>query len=808
MTPELYEKWNNLWNEKKLFLFDGKDTKRKLFVIDTPPPFTSGEMHIGQAFWVCYIDAIARYMRFKGFSVLYPQGWDTHGFPIELAVEKLHGKGLPRQEFYSKCEEFAREKLDLMKRQMLGLGASFDPGREYVTMTKDYMRRVQLSLIIMNDKGMLYRGRHPVEWCSYCGTSIAREETVEKESETALNYIDFMVDGKPLTIATTRPEMLHACVALAVNPKDDRYRGLIGKAAITPIFSRKVTVIGDDSVEKEFGTGAEMVCTFGDKADVTMAYKHKLETIDAIDESGKLKNAGKFTGMPVKDARKAVIAELQAQDNLKKSEQTRHTVKVHDRCGTKIELLSSIQWFIRSKEFAGKIKELANDISWAPEFARQRLIDWSDFIEWDWNISRKRVFGTPIPFWYCAKCGHVVPPFEEDLPVDPAVDKAPAKSCEKCGSHEIVGERDTCDVWVDSSITPMVVAGWPDDMELFKRAFPATMRIQGLDIVRTWAFYTILRCWALADDKPWRQLLLHGMILDTTGKEMHKSTGNGVSPEELMTKYPVDAIRLWAALSGGIGKDKPFSYEEINFANSFIVKLTNSSKFVKGLVAGKDIPHDAPHKDLGAFDLWILDRLNTVVGEVEDAYERMNLYEAMTKLINFYWHEFCDYYIENVKYRVYSKEAKDQAGATAALYTLRHVLLSCLRLVAPVMPYTAEEINAEYSQVSLFEGGLPPHRPREPGSGYIINGVVFRSAVMDFDYTKVGAVLNDIIADVRKAKAAKRISLNKEITSINIKVPEEYYTAVLASKDEISQICKSGSVSVSKDREYSVTVDV
>ncbi len=805
-----YQKWIAYWKESNLFTFKQGDTDKSLFVIDTPPPFTSGDLHMGQVYWVVYTDSLSRYYTLKGCNVLYPVGWDMQGFPTELLVEKQYGRKIPREEFYTKCTEIANANKDSMKKQMLSLGAMFDGVHEYMTMSEDYRRKVQLSLLIMNDKGFIYRAKHPVAWCSKCNTSIAREEIDDNEQDAQFNYIDFKVGERELEIATTRPELLHACVAVAVNPGDKRHAALVGKRASVPLSDREVPIIADEMIDKEFGTGAEMVCTFGDKNDVIMFYKHKLEHIEAMDGRGNIINSGKYDGLNAKDARAMVLKELSEKGLLKRQESIKHTVKTHDRCHTEIELLSSMQWFMHIKEHAEKIKEIAHDVEFIPDFKRQNLYDWANFIEWDWNISRNRIFGTPLPFWYCGDCGAIIPAERERLPVNPAFDAPPAVKCPKCGSIKIVGEHDTCDVWVDSSITPLVVAGWPDNKELFNRAFPATLRIQGPDIVRTWAFYTMFRVWAITGEKPFEKLLVHGMILGTDGREMHKSLGNGVAPEELMKKYGVDAIRLWVALSGGIGKDKIFSYEELNYANAFTNKLWNSALFVRKSEAEAGTADEDLNGAMGIFDLWILGRLNQVTKVVEESYERLDLYGAMTALMGFYWHEFCDFYIENVKYRVNSDEKQMRKSRLAAVFTLKHVLSSALQLFSPVMPFIAEEINAMYGGVagSIFNGKIPQYSENEEPSGYVINGVVFKSGLPETDYVQFGALLNNVIADVRKAKSGARLALNKQITAININVPGGYLNALENCKKELMAICKADKVSVKEAGEYSVAITV
>jgi len=805
-------KWNAFWKEKGMFRFDRTDAEKPLFTIDTPPPNTTGDLHMGQTYWVSYIDSIARYKRLRGFNVLYPQGWDMQGFPVELETEKKYGKNLTREEFREKCIGVAIDNMNTLKEQMLLMGASFDESLEYTTISKEHWKRVQLSLLMMHESGMLYRAKHPVLWCPHCNSSIAREETEEKEKSTVLNHVLFGIDGsdEKIEIATTRPELLHACVALAVNPDDERYKKLIGKTAVTPVFKKKVEIISDEIVDKEFGTGAEMVCTFGDKNDVIMMYKHKLPLIEAMDGSGLMTNAGKYDGMPAEKARQEILGDIRAEGAFVKEESITHAVKIHDKCGTTAELLSSMQWFIKTKEHAERIKETAASIKWTPSTEIQRLYDWANYIEWDWNISRQRVFGTPIPFWYCEKCGYVLRPKEDALPVDPAKDKPSMEKCPECG-HTLKGETDTCDVWVDSSITPLAISGWPEDKKLMERAFPSSMRINGRDIIRTWDFYTIHRIRELTGKKPWENLLVHGMILGSDGREMHKSLGNGIAPLELLKKYPVDAVRLWVALSGSLEKDKVFSYEDMDYANSFLRKLENSANLVAKAIEGEGKvtkPEEEPHKYMNIFDLWILGRLNDTVKEVTNGYEDFNLFNAMNPLVKFYWHEFCDYYIEDVKHRIYSTEESMRGSRKAAAYTLKTVLETTLRMLAPVAPHISEEINSRFSERSIFEGDFPKHAERPEGPSFVINGIVFSSDIVEIDYGSAGALLNDIIADVRKAKAAQRLALNKEITSININVPDEYYKAVEIGKGELKSICKASGVKVSRAAEYSVSIDV
>lgn len=800
------EKWNEYWKKHNLFAFDQKDEKKELFVIDTPPPFTSGELHMGQAFWICYIDTIARFKHMKNYNVLYPQGWDVHGFPTELAVEKKYGKNMTKNEFYDKCIELSKQNIDIMRDQMLKLGSTFDKKYEYITSSNEYKAKVQLSLILMHEKNMLYRGTHPIEWCIHCKTAISREDTEEKQQQTLLNYIEFKIikSKNKLIIATTRPELLHSCVAIAVNPDDKKYKKLIGKEIEIPLYGRIVNVIGDESVEKDFGSGAEMICTFGDKNDVVVYYKHKLELIEAIDEKGNLKNAEDLTGLSISKARGEIIEKLKNAGILIKQEKIENTVKIHNRCSTPIELKIATQWFIKTKEFSEKIKETAKQIKWIPDYSINRLNDWINYIEWDWNFSRNRIFGTPIPFWHCEKCDFILVPDKQKLPIDPAIQKPENEICPKCGS-KIIGDEETCDGWIDSSITPLIIAGWKDN-KLFNRAFPATIRIQGSDIIRTWAFYTIFRTLILENNKPFENILTTGMILGTDGREMHKSWGNGISPNELMKKYSPDSIRLWASLSGGIGKDKKFLYPEIEYAKAFTIKLHNSSLFIKKAFEEKEITESIEqiHKNFSLFDLWILNRLNQTIKEVNDAYNSFNLYEAATKTINFYKNEFCDYYIENVKYRIYNKEISNK-NRDAAKYCLKHVLLNSLKLLAPIMPYISEEINSFFDKHSIFRD-FPVYAEKTSEIDYIINGFIFQNSIADIDPENSAILLNDIITKIRKYKSNKKLALNKEFEKVEISIPQQYEKIVEIAKNEIKNICKIKNVEINIENEIKINI--
>ncbi len=759
---EIEVKCKKYWEENNTYKFN-KSSKKEVYSIDTPPPFTSGELHMGHVLSYSFFDFVARYKRMRGFEVFYPQGWDTQGFPTETKVEKKYGR-LPPVEFREKCVEWTREFIARMKTQMIDLGFSPDWSYEYKTMDPEYHRKVQLSLIQMYEKKMVYRGEHPVFWCTKCSSAIAKAETEEIESQGVLNYIIFKgPKGEPLQIATTRPELMHACVAVMYNPEDSRYKHLEGKEIETAL-GKKVKVIPDKDVEKEFGTGLLMVCTFGDIQDVAWTHRYNFPIIEAIDEHGKLINAGEFNGIRIAEAKKKIIEKLKAEGKILKQEPLKQAVKVHDRCKTPIELKNSLQWFANIKAHKEEIKAMANKVEWIPSFGIHYLIDWADNVDWDWCISRHRIFGTPIPFYVCDKCGYNEPVEEKKLPF--YVENAEKKACPKCKA-QLVPEKTVCDCWVDSSITPLIIAGWPE--KGFEKLYPISLRPQGVEIVRTWAFYTIYRSGVgLTGIPPWKTILLNGNVLAPDGKKMSKSLGNVISPQQLIEKYPMDAIRQWGALSGAMAKDRPFSYEDLNRSKSFCIKLWNASKFVEGAIT--DYKHSKRDPKLRTIDRWILSRLNQTIREFTEAMEKFEFHTALHSMHNFFWNDFCDNYLEYTKYRIYDSE--DKEGAQFALYS---VLFNSIKLLAPFMSYSTEEIYR-----TLFEEKESIHLSSWPEP--------LKIEELAEEENKKMLAFNKLVSEIRQYKATNRLPQNAVIESMELTSEEELGEELLLEIKRISKL--------------------
>src|SRR4030066_129759 len=491
--PAIEKKWQAEWKRNSSYLFDSKDYDRPTFSINTPPPYPSGEFHVGTVLNWTYIDIVARYKRMRGFNLHFPQGWDCHGLPVEVEVEKrnkIKKTDIPPDQFRKLCEQLVNSNIAGMKDAMIRLGLSMDWTTEYKTMDPDYWRRTQLSFIRLYEKDFIYRGTHPVNWCPRCETAIADAEVRKTQRTASLYHVKFeLEEGGFLEIATTRPELIPACVTVAVHPQDERYKKHVGKRIRIPTTERTVEIVADEMVDPKFGTGVGMICTYGDKADVKTVMKHHLPVIMSIDEKGRMtKKAGKYVTLSTTDARKAILGDLKADGLLEKTESLKQEVSTCWRCRTPIEILEREQWFMKTRVLTEEGEKNVSEITWYPDFMKHRLIDWAKSLEWDWVISRQRVFATPIPIWYCEKCNELVLVKEDWVPIDPKLERPKIEKCPRCGGKEFKPEKDVLDTWFDSSITCGVHAGWPDKKD-WKRLFPADIHPSGGDIIRTWAYY-------------------------------------------------------------------------------------------------------------------------------------------------------------------------------------------------------------------------------------------------------------------------------------------------------------------------------
>jgi len=730
----LEEKWMNTWQDS-MYYFDW-DSRKPQFIIDTPPPYPTGNFHIGNALNWCYIDFVARYKRMRGYNVMFPEGWDCHGLPTEVKVEEKHGitkSQVSREEFRRMCVELTETNITRMRKSLRRLGFSIDWSNEYITMEPSYFGKTQRSFVQMYNSGMIYQQNHPVNWCPRCETAIAFAEVEYDSRSTSLNYLNF----DKLKIATTRPELLAACVAVAVNPDDERYRDYVNTEVKVPVFGHKVKVISDRNVDPTFGTGVVMICTFGDKQDVRWWVEHSLPLRKAIDKTGKMTElAGKYKGMSTMDCKKAIIADMKESGILYKQEDLSQNVGLCWRCKTAIEILSEKQWFVKIKQ--DDILNTANEVTWVPDYMKVRLENWTGTMEWDWCISRQRIFATPIPAWYCASCGKTKVAKEEWLPLDPT-QRQPPEACE-CSSLEFRGEADVLDTWMDSSISALHVSGWLSDHPLL---LPAQLRPQGYDIIRTWSFYTILRSKALLDMRPWDTILLNGMVLGEDGHKMSKSRDNFVIPEEVIIKHGADAFRQWAAIGGTTGSDIIFLWKDVVAGSRFLQKMWSIVRF--------SLPHISDKSaSFTPIDLWLISKLNRLVKETTEKMDAYQFDETFKAIRGFAWDVLADNYIELAKSRLYGEDGEGKKQA--AQYTLFVAIETISKLLAPFLPYFSEEIYSHIKQESIHLQPWPQ----------------VNESFIDADAESTGELIKEMTSAIRRYKAEHGMPLNVPLKEIEI----------------------------------------
>ncbi|MDD1742603.1 MAG: valine--tRNA ligase [Methanotrichaceae archaeon] len=725
------EKWIKSWDES-VYYFDWTSCKPQ-YIIDTPPPYPTGDFHIGNALNWCYMDFVARYKRMQGYNVMFPQGWDCHGLPTEVKVEEIHNitkNEVPREEFRRLCEKMTEEAIERFRKSIIRLGISIDWSNEYITMRPRYYVLTQRSFVQMYEKGLIYRGDHPVNWCPRCGTAIAFAEVEYEPRTTTLNYIRFEAEGGSVEIATTRPELLPACVAVAVNPSDDRYKNYIDKALRVPLFDYQVPVFSDPAVDPRFGTGMVMICTFGDRQDVRWWIEHKLPLRQVIDRNGRMAElSGIYRGLGIEETRKAIIQDLKQDGILFKQEHLDQNVGLCWRCKTPIEILSERQWFVKIN--SDEIVQASEEIEWIPSHMQIRLKNWAESVEWDWCISRQRIFATPIPVWYCNKCGETLVADEKWLPLDPNRCEPPIKC--KCGSDDFMPEIDVLDTWMDSSISALAVSGW---LQRDDPRYPTQLRPQGHDIIRTWAFYTILRTKALVDTRPWDVILINGMALGEDGHKMSKSLNNFIRPEEVFGTNGADVLRQWAALGGAPGNDVMFQWKEITAASRFQQKLWSIHRFSGNLIAKTG---EKPSQ----VDRWLLGELDKLIRIVSKSLEEYQFDEAFRAIRVFVWEILADNYIELVKTRLYGSNGPKKSAAQNTLFC---VIETLMRLMAPFTPFIAEEI---YFSIT----GKSVHNQSWPSS-------------LDCEVDHAGLQIKEIAAAIRRFKSEKGLALNARLPGI------------------------------------------
>ncbi len=763
-------KWREFWEKEGIYRFDADDDKKEIYSVDTPPPTVSGKMHLGHAFSYSQQDFIVRFQRMLGKNVFYPFGTDDNGIPTERLIEKTKGvkaRDMKREDFIKLClttldKELRPKYIEDWKR----IGTSCDWNIYYTTINEHCQRLSQKSFLQLLKDERAYRTEAPTMWCPECATGISQVECEDKELDSFFNDIIFKVGKEDLIIATTRPELLPACVAVFYHPDDKRYQKYNGKMAKVPLFDFEVPILPDARADPEKGTGVVMCCTFGDQTDMEWQKAHKLPIKTAITPNGRMtKLAGKYEGMGIKTARKMIIEDMKDARLLISQEPIKHAVNVHERCGTEIEFLHSKQWFIKYLDLKEDMLKWGSELNWYPSHMKSRYDHWVKGLQWDWLISRQRYFGVPFPIWYCKKCDEVITANEEDLPVDPLRDKAPVDKCPSCGSSEIVPEKDVLDTWATSSLSPMLCTELMKGKKAYKKLFPMSLRPQAHDIITFWLFNTVVKSRLHHNKNPWKDVVISGHAQDPHGKKMSKSKGNVVEPQEVIEKYSADCLRFWAATSK-LGDDLPYMEKDLVTGQKFITKLWNASKFA--FMHLKDFDGKKP-EHLELTDKWILTELSKMIRASTESFSKYEYARTKSDVENFFWHTFCDNYLEIVKDRLYNPDQRGKEARKSAQYGLYHSLLSILKLMAPIMPYITEELYQAFFRP--IEKVKSVHISKWP-----------EPILEDANAEKAGNLVVYAATHARRAKTEANLSLKEPVKRLVLtsKVPKEDFEKVKA----------------------------
>lgn len=771
------------WQNSGTYHFSNEDN-RPVYAIDTPPATVSGHLHLGHTNSYSHTDFIARFWRMNGYNVFYPMGFDDNGLPTDRYVEKRLGitaQEVGRRAFIEKCLEVSEDAEKDYKALWQRLGLSVDWRHSYRTIDDLSRRTSQMSFLDLYRKDLAYRREAPTIWCPECRTAVAQAELNDLERESEFVTLDFRLEnGETLRIATTRPELLPACVAVFVHPNDKRFQKFVGQKATVPLFGFEVPILADMKADPEKGTGAVMCCTFGDVTDVEWWYKYNLPLRTVIGRDGRMTGAaGEFAGLSVEEARRRIVDMLDAHGLLLGRQTVTQSVRVHERDDTPVEYIVTLQWFVRVLEYKKELLEAGDQVSWHPTHMKSRYSEWVENLGWDWCISRQRYFGVPIPVWYCDACGKIIVADTEQLPVDPTEQMPPA-ACD-CGSTSFTPEEDVMDTWATSSMSPQIVGRWLTDKQLYGKVFPMNLRPQAHEIIRTWAFYTIVKSYHHFGILPWKNIAISGWVVEGKGGgKISKSRGGSMPPMEMIEKYSADAVRYWAA-STGMGKDTSISEEKIAMGSKLVTKLWNVAKFSQRFLESYQPPSELP--DFTPTDRWLLSRAQWLIRRVSELFRSYDYAAAKSEMESFFWRELADNYLEMCKERLYDQANELREGAR---YTLYQVLLTTVKLFAPILPYITETI---YQALFVpIEGEGSVHTSRWPTANEL-----FMSETAD----AAGEALIEIATTVRRYKSESNISLGTELKRLQLATTDTALTRMLQeARADIMSVTRARQIEV------------
>lgn len=766
-----------LWSAERVYEFD-PDHLGAIFSVDTPPPYVSAaHLHVGHAMSYSQAEFIVRYQRMKGRSVFYPMGFDDNGLPTERYVEKVHQvdkKKISRSDFRALCLEETKKGAEHYEHLWRGLGLSVDWRLSYSTIDEHCRRTAQVSFLDLLSKERVYRAEEPVLWDTTMETALAQADLETLTRSGKLHDIEFQDSrsGESLVIATTRPELLPACVALYCNPKDERHADRIGGQARVPLFNVEVPILADDDVDPDFGTGLMMVCTFGDGEDVVRWKRDRLELRVCLSESGHMTElAGAYAGLTVPQARKKIVQDLQSAGVLKDSRSVKQAVSVSERSQTPVEFRMVPQWFIRVLDLKDQWLMRSGELDWHPDWMKVRLDQWIEGLRFDWNISRQRFYGVPFPVWYCDACQTPVLAPKSALPVDPLETPCPASACSACGGTDFTPEADVMDTWMTSSLTPLINSNWvgSKNRTTAHDLHPMTLRVQAFEIIRTWLFYTLVKSDRHEGTLPWKQVMISGWGLNEQGKKISKRDldrftdeqgYNRYDPGSVIGKYGADALRYWAAGSH-LGHDMRYNEKGVRAGRKLVVKLWNAARFIHPYLEGFDV--DAPRPPVGQRwieDRWVIAMAHECAVSASASFENFNYAGAREAIDRFFWQVFTDNYLEMVKERLRaSSDSYTEEDRVAALSTLWEVFRIILGLWAPFVPFITEDLyqrmyRESENTVSLHVTAWPEGIDAAPAN------------VPDMPF------ILEVLGATRTLRTKHRLSRSRRLDSVRVHVHE------------------------------------
>ncbi|MBI2675446.1 MAG: valine--tRNA ligase [Candidatus Aenigmarchaeota archaeon] len=708
LEKPIYEEWIR----KHSYSFNRK-SGRPIFSIDTPPPYVNTPIHIGHATSYVLMDFFARFRRMAGYEVLFPLGLDRNGLPIEIAAEKRFGVRMAdteREKFLEMCRLVLEESSKASIESYMRLGISFNswdhgsrPGDIYYTDSEEYRRQTQQSFIDLWNAGLIYEAKRVNSFCPGCRTTIADAEVSYREGEADFNIIKFSVkgSGKEILIGTTRPELLCSCAMIIFNPKDSRWKGLDEKTAITPIYGKEVPIKKHPMADMEKGTGLVMMCSFGDLNDIRFFREMSLEPIIAINPDGRLnEKSGFLKGLSVKQARKSIIEELKKRSLLLEQKKVLQNTPICERSRDEIEFIELPELYLRQVELKDKIKGIAKGTAFYSKESRKLLLDWIDSITIDWPISRRRYYATEVPLWYCSRCrkpavpkgGKYYRPWKERL----------EEKC-SCGSEEFTGETRVFDTWFDSSISPLYILKYYSDRQFFDSCSPCSLRPQGKEIVRTWLYYTLLKCYLLTGKGIFKDIWIHYHVLDDKGRKMSKSMGNVIDPNSILDRFGAEPFRLWCAVEGNLARsDFKCSFERITGESKTLTKLWNLARFISAFRTVKEA------RNLTQLDMLAINEADRLAADAGKNYSKYEFHLPAARIKSFIWDFFASHYVEAVKTRAYNSDGSfTKEEQEAAIYTLSYCLDITLKLLAPILPFITQSIYKQLHGSDIHSEPFP-----------------------------------------------------------------------------------------------------